>query len=408
MHVIFLAPHFPANQRRFVAGLKAVGARVSGIGDARPEHLPSDVAAMLDAYVHVSNVTDPDAVTDAVARIQAAGPWVHRLEATVEAHMMCAAQAREARGIPGLSAQTVELCRDKYKMKAFLGSRGFPVAQQAEVNRGDDLRAFVQAVGFPLILKPRAGAGAAATYKLDDAAQVEAAIAQTGLDAGPRPFTAEQFLDGHEGFFDTLTVNGQVAFEAISHYYPNVLPAMRDRDCSPMIVTTNRLDAPGYQELRRFGREVVTAMDIGTSPTHMEWFFGPQGLKFSEIGARPPGVNVWDLYREVLGVDLYQEWARAICYGDTRGLSGPRLAGGLVAIRPNQDGTIRGFSGLDEAQERFGEFIWRANLPSPGTPTQPVEAGYLANAAVWVKHPDFDEAKRILGEIGELVSVWAD
>ena len=28
MHVIFLAPHFPAGQRRFVKGLKNVGARV--------------------------------------------------------------------------------------------------------------------------------------------------------------------------------------------------------------------------------------------------------------------------------------------------------------------------------------------------------------------------------------------
>mgnify|MGYP006879646345 CR=1 FL=1 len=37
MHVIFVAPHFPPNQRRFVEGLKAVGARVTGICDGDPD-----------------------------------------------------------------------------------------------------------------------------------------------------------------------------------------------------------------------------------------------------------------------------------------------------------------------------------------------------------------------------------
>lgn len=407
MHVIFLAPHFPANQRRFVRGLKQVGAMVTGIGDTPAHRLDAEVAGLLDGYEEVHNVTDAAAVIEATRRIQRRGPWVHHLEAAVEAHMMCAAEVREACAIPGLPVRTVELCRDKVEMKAFLGGQGFPVARQRAVDRAEDLRTFLGEVGFPVILKPRAGAGAAATYKLEDEQDVARALAETGLSTRPAPFTAEQFLSGHEGFFDTLTVGGKVAFEAICHYYPNVLPAMRDRDVSPMIVTTNRLDAPGYQELRRFGRDVVAALQIGTSPTHMEWFFGPEGLKFSEIGARPPGVTVWDLYCEVLGRDLYTEWARAVCWGDVRELDGPRMAGGLVAIRPDRDGIIQGYSGVDEVQRRHGAHIWRANLPSPGQATQPVGAGYLANAAVWVKHPDFDQARSILEDIGRTLRLHA-
>lgn len=407
MHVIFLAPHFPANQRRFVQGLKNVGARVTGIGDAPLHGIDSQVQELLDGYEEVGNVTDPDQVIAAVKRVQARGPWVHRLEAAVEAHMYCAAAVREACRIPGLPTRTVELCRDKVEMKEFLGNKGFPVARQSAVQRAEDLRAFVTQVAFPVILKPRAGAGAASTYKIEDEAGLLRAIAETGIDKRPAPYTAEQFLSGHEGFFDTLTVRGQVVFEAISHYYPNVLPAMRDRTVNPIIVTSNRLDAPGYQELRQFGRDVVAALGIDTSPSHMEWFFGPEGLKFSEIGARPPGVNVWDLYCEVLGHDLYTEWARGVCWGDTQGLDGPRLAGGLVAIRPDRDGVIQGYTGLDEAQRKYGPSIWRANLPQPGQRTQPVEAGYLANAAVWVKHADFDTAQEILQDIGRTVHLHA-
>ena len=47
----------------------------------------------------------------------------------------------------------------------------------------------------------------------------------------------------------------------------------------------------------------------------MEWFFGPKGLKFSEIGCRPPGVGAWDLYPSGNDLDLYREWAHAIVHG---------------------------------------------------------------------------------------------
>jgi hypothetical protein len=57
----------------------------------------------------------------------------------------------------------------------------------------------------------------------------------------------------------------------------------------------------------------------------MEWFFGPKGLKFSEIGCRPPGVGVWDLYAAANEIDIYREWAmRHRARRPTR--SGPRGA----------------------------------------------------------------------------------
>ena len=49
----------------------------------------------------------------------------------------------------------------------------------------------------------------------------------------------------------------------------------------------------------------------------MEWFFGPKGLRFSEIGCRPPGVGQWDSYCAGNEFDLYREWALAVCHGVT-------------------------------------------------------------------------------------------
>lgn len=407
MHVLFIAPNFPANQREFVRALKSVGAVVTGIGDTRPEHLDAQIRGWLDAYEHVPTLADEDAVTEAVRRAQRRGPWVDRLEATIESHVLLAARVRERTGIPGMSSETVLVCRDKFKMKQFLRARGVPCAANAAVSSAAEARAFAQQVGYPLILKPRDGAGAADTFRLDSEEDLQRAVAAVGLDRRPLPMTMEEYIVGHEGFYDTLTCNGQVVFEGICHYYPNVLEAMRTRGVNPQIVVTNRTEAPGYSVLKEFGRRVIATLGLTTTPTHMEWFYGARGLYFSEIGARPPGCRLWDLYNYANEFDLYRAWAEAIVLGRTSPRPSRRYAAGLIALRPSQDGHIRRYEGVEEMQARYGNWILKMHLPPPGTPTQPVEAGYLANAWVWVRHPDYDGCRAMLDEIGQRIKVIA-
>ena len=140
----------------------------------------------------------------------------------------------------------------------------------------------------------------------------------------------------------------------------------------------------------------------------MEWFFGPKGLKFSEIGARPPGVGQWDMYNEANEMDLHYEWAHALMYGQPKHAPSYRYSCGLIALRPNRDGLISGYSGLDEVQHRYGHLVTASHFPSPGTPTQPVEAGFHANAWMRLRHEDFDTLKDILSDVGRTAQVWAD
>jgi hypothetical protein len=139
----------------------------------------------------------------------------------------------------------------------------------------------------------------------------------------------------------------------------------------------------------------------------MEWFFGPKGLRFSEIGCRPPGVRAWDLYAAANEIDIYHEWATAVVHGKTVKKPSRRFSAGIIALRPDRDGVIRGYEGLDEIQAAYGEWILDAHLPPAGTPTQGVEAGYMANAWVRMKHPDYDELRRMLDRVGEVVQVRA-
>ena len=190
-------------------------------------------------------------------------------------------------------------------------------------------------------------------------------------------------------------------------YYPNVLIAMRERWISPQMITTNRIEAPGYQEVRKMARDVIRVLEIGTSATHMEWFAGPKGLKFSEIGCRPPGVGQWDVYNAANEFDLYFEWACALTHGRPQQSPSRRYAAGMIALRPSHDGRIIGYSGLEAISKAWGDCIVASHFPSPGTPTQSVEGGYMANAWMRVRHPDYDVLRHIMNTIGETVKVHA-
>jgi carbamoylphosphate synthase large subunit len=406
MNVVFVEPFFPANQREFARALAEAGATVTGIGEYPADALDDQLKGWLHHYERVPSVTDVAAMTAAVRWVQDK-LWVDRLEATIEAHTLPAAQVREACTIPGTSVHTAWLCRDKPSMKQALREAGVPTAASAAVSTAAEVHAFAEQIGYPLILKPRTGAGALDTVRADDAAGLDLALGVFG-GQGVESIAVEEFVEGHEGFYDTITIGGQVALDFVSHYYPNVLEAMRTRWISPQFISTNRVDtAPEYGELRDMGRRVIAALGIGTSATHMEWFFGPKGLRFSEIGCRPPGVGAWDLYSAGNDMDIYREWANAIVHEGTGVTPSRRYASGMVALRPDQDGSITGYSGADELQQQYGEWVIDAHLPGPGTPTQPVEAGYMANAYVRMRHPDYDTLRGMLDAVGRTLHVHA-
>ncbi len=406
MRVVFVEPAFPKNQREFVRALAEVGAEIWAIGEAPVEALSQEIGQRLAGYEQVRSVVHEPSLEEAVRRIQEHG-WVDRLEATVEAHMMAVARVREACSIPGTSVRTTFLCRDKPAMKEVLREADVPCAQSTGAESADDVRRFAEEVGYPLILKPHDAAGAAGTYRADDEASLEEAIRDTHVDQG-KPTAVEEFVEGHEAFYDTLTANGEVVHDFISHYYPSVLEAMRTRWISPQILTTNRVDEESYQEVRALGKRVVEVLGIETSATHMEWFFGPKGLKFSEIACRPPGVSVWDLYGAANDLDLYREWAQVIVHGGSESRASRRYAAGMIALRPDRDGRITGYEGVEEIQQAYGSHIHDLHLPPPGTPTQGVGGGYMANAWVRMLDPDYDALRAMLDQVGETVQVHAE
>jgi hypothetical protein len=306
----------------------------------------------------------------------------------------------------GTTVKTAFLCRDKPAMKEALRAAGIPCAQSTGTTSAEEVRSFVKYVGYPVILKPRNAAGAAGTFRAGNEAELEVAIEESGASHGS-PVAVEEFIEGHEGFYDTLAIEGRVVHDFACHYFPNVLEAMRTRWINPQILVTNRIEDPSYDEVKNLGQKVIRELGIGTSATHMEWFFGPKGLKFSEIGCRPPGVRVWDLY----GRRERSRHVRRVGQGDR---ARPHRRAPVAPFRGGHDRAASELRRRDHRLRRRREDpgrVRQAHLrlapPPPGSKTQSVSGGYMANAWMRLRHPDYDELRKIMNAIGETVKVNA-
>ena len=79
----------------------------------------------------------------------------------------------------------------------------------------------------------------------------------------------------------------------------------------------------------------------------------------------------------------------------------------MIALRPDRDGTVVANEGADELLRDWGEHVIDSHFPPPGSPTAPVEGGYMANAWVRLRHPDYDTLREMLDTVGQRVQVRA-
>ncbi|MGE0143912.1 MAG: acetyl-CoA carboxylase biotin carboxylase subunit family protein [Planctomycetota bacterium] len=401
MHVLFLAPDTHVYNHGFVRALAELGVRVSGIGPAPRERLAPALSRWLADYRSCPEILD-------VEKLRAAAEELHRevpiglVETIDEPLVEPAAVLRAHLGLGGLSIETARLCRDKARMKEFLRERGVACAQSAAAASADDVRAFVAREGLPVILKPIAGYGTLQTFLARDEGALQAAITQ--LAPSPqRRIVVEEFVEGHEGFFDTLIDDHGVRVDFAAHYYPTCLEALGDRKIAPQIAVTNRIEQDGYRELRAMAHRVIELLGLRRAATHMEWFFGPKGLKFSEIGARPAGEMIWDMYAVGNEFDVYREWALTVLGRPSERAPSRRYAVGSVQVRPDRDGRFVQHHGLDVVRSRYGSWIYDANVPPPGEATKGLDKGWLTNTWFRLKHPDYDAVRAAMTDIGRVV-----
>jgi len=311
MNFLYLSPHFPPNYRLFCRALREAGATVLGVGDAPPEHVGADLHEVLSEYVWVPDLDRYESAYRAVAWLASRHGRIDRLDSNNEHWLELEARLREDFNVPGQTRADTAVNRRKMGMKGVFRAAGIPCADGERADDPQRVRAFARRHGYPLILKPDVGVGAARTWRVETEAQLEAAL--LGL---PRGYVVEEWISGRLVSFDGLADrDGRVLLCTSHEFTSSILDVVNEG--APLVCYTVRDIPPALEEL---GRRVVAAFAVRERFFHIEFFRLADGsYRCVEINVRPPGGHVPDLMNYCADSDVYRAWARMMVEGDLDG-----------------------------------------------------------------------------------------
>ncbi len=396
--VFFVAPYL------MDATLKYVSAAAS-IPGIRLVVLTQDSASKLPAgarHYSVANALDPECLAAACRDVMRTTGGAHRIIGILENAQEAIARTRELLGLPGIDLATAERFRDKGVMKNTLRDAGVACARFARLHSAADARKFIAEVGFPVVLKPPAGAGCRGTYRVNNTAELDVALSESQPSA-TREVLAEEFITGEEHSFDTIVIDGEVKFQNILRYLPGPLDVTRNEWIQWCVLAPRDISGPEYDPIRKVGVAAVKALGLRTGMTHMEWFRRKDGSAVvNEVGARPPGAQFTTVMGYVYDRSLYHAWAQAVIDERVDGPFERKYAAGCAYFRGPGMGRVAGIDGLDEAQRKVGKIVVETQLPVVGAGKA---SGYEGDGFAIVRHPDTEVVQAALRTLIETVKV---
>jgi hypothetical protein len=397
VNVVFVAPYAMGATTRFVGAVAGQpGARVALVSSDPLERFPEAVRARLAAHWRLDDCLDPAALAEAVAAVgsRLVPGRVDRLIAILENLQVPLAEVRGKLGIDGMGVDAANNFRDKGRMKAVLAGAGVPCARNRAAGDPSAAREFVAAVGFPVVVKPPAGMGARNTFRIDDGSQLERwlATAPPRLD---QPVLLEEFLVGAEHSFDSVVVDGRLAWYSISRYLPTPLEVVENPWIQWCVLLPRTME--GEADIAAVAEHAISALGLRFGLSHMEWFRRPDGsVAVSEVAARPPGAQFMTLLSWAHDTDMYDAWA-GLAVHDRFDPPPRRYAVGAAYLRAQGRGRlITAVRGLDTLGHATRSLVVESRLPEAGRP--PAES-YEGDGYVVVRAPDTGAVERALAEL---------
>jgi biotin carboxylase len=399
-NVIFVAPFPIETTMRFVrATARLEDVRLLGVCHTPPE---GEDARLFDDVVRVTRPLDVNDIFEGIEVLRRRYGEPYRLIGILEPLMVELAEARAKFGIPGTRPEVADLFRDKSRMKDALRAAGLPVARHCLVTSEHDARGFAEKVGFPMVLKPPAGMGAKATFRVSALDALLRAV--TGMRVSAEsPVLAEEMLQGREHSFETITIGGKARAWSISDYHPSCLDVVENAWIQWATILPRELEAPVHEKARKMGFAAIEALGLDSGMTHMEWFEKTDGsLAIGEIAQRPPGANLTRMTGLAHDIDAYRAWARAVVDNELDAPWQRKYAVGCAYLRGMGQGRVVDVTGVHETHEAVGKWVMEAKLPTLGA----VKADtYEGDGYVIVRHESTDAVRAMLKKVIETVKV---
>lgn len=402
MLVVFVAPIFsPAASQMIEAAVLLPNARIAVIAQQSLDALDPHIAGKLVGHWRVGDVTNTEHLLNAVQMLQALLGPVSRCFSAFEQTQVPLAHVREMLGIPGISSEGANNFRDKARMKDVLRAAKVPVARHQLLTSHSVARQFVAQVGFPIVVKPPAGAGAIATARIEDENALD--IFLRTYPRWPRdPMLAEEFLLGTEHSIETVSVKGKALWHSITHYYPTPLQVLENPWIQWGVVLPREIDEPEYQDIRDVNDRALTALGMYTGVSHCEWFRRDDGtVAISEIAARPPGAQITTMISRAHDIDFVKAWMNLMVHG-TFDVPTRKYAVATAYLRGQGTGQVQAVHGMDVVERDLGSMICDRRLPTIG---QVPTGSYEGEGFIVMRHPDTATVTEALQHVVSTVRV---
>ena len=398
-NVLFAAPILSENASGMIKAAASLPDVTLGVITQDPaEKMSPELAQMVSAHWRVNDILDPDQLTWAASELSKRMGGVDRLFGAYEQLQVPLAEARERLGIEGMSPDVARRFRDKNEMKDALRAAGLPCARHSLAETADDAIAFAKTVGFPVVVKPPAGAGSIATFKADNETSLRDAVAQAAPRRGD-PALVEEFILGDEYSLETISIGGTSVWHSITHYYPNPLEVVRNKWIQWCVVSPREVEDERYDDIREAGSRALEVLGMDTGLSHMEWFRRKDGtIAISEVAARPPGAQITTLNSRAHDIDFVRAWTEVMIFG-TFQRPIRKYAVGVAFLRGQGTGRIKAIHGLDQIGREIGSLVVDFKLPEPGAVPA---SSYEGDGFVILRHP---ETAVVMQALKRLISV---
>lgn len=320
MNFVYMSPQFPKNFYHFCEGLKNNGVTVLGLGDTPYDELSQELKDSLTEYYKVNSLENMD------EKIRALGYFIHKygkidwLESNNEYWLESDAYLRTQFNITtGMHTDHINDFKNKSDMKKFYERAGVPTARYHLVYNEEDTRAFLKEVGYPVVVKPDNGVGAAATYKLRNDEDLEHFF-KTKPDV---IYIMEEFIDGTIETYDGIVdMDNELVFET-SHVFP--VPVMNIVNDSLDMAYYSQREIPA--DLLDAGRRTIKSFDVRGRCFHFEFFrlnvdkpgLGKKGdIVGLEVNMRTPGGYTPDMMNFANNCNIFQMYADMVAFGKSR------------------------------------------------------------------------------------------
>ena len=317
---VFISPNFPTNYWQFCRELKKNGLNVLGIGDQPYDELKQELRDNLSEYYKVSSLENYDEVYRAVAFFIFKYGRIDWLESNNEYWLERDAALRTAFNIEsGFQSSDMPRIKHKSKMKRYYAKAGIPTARYYLVKDLKGCQKFIKEVGYPVVVKPDNGVGAAATYKLKCEEDL-----RNFIETYPKevPCIMEEFVNAEVNSYDAIIdSNGEPIFETGNVSPMSIMDIVNDNDNSIYYIVKDLPD-----DVREAGRATVKSFGVKSRFVHFEFFrltkdqesLGKKGdVVALEVNMRPSGGFSPDMINFANSTDVYKIWADMIAFDST-------------------------------------------------------------------------------------------